>query len=100
VALDELPPSPVLGCPVGSTGLTVTAVPSDEGFWGQTATGREVWVRLIGTGESPFDVAPGLTVVVTGTTADPAGSPEVVDDPRAAELGFVLDVAYDQLSTG
>ena len=81
-------------CPFAPTALTVTAVPADEGFWAETADGREVWVQLVGDGESPVDIDAGTVVTVTGTVGSPEGLGPVATDPRVHANGYVAQVAF------
>lgn len=55
-----------VGQPAVATGVTVLSVPADEGFWVGTSDSDRVWVQLIGTGESPYTVRPGDTVLFNG----------------------------------
>jgi RNA polymerase sigma factor (sigma-70 family) len=49
-------------------GLNVPArgVYADEGFWVGTGSGDQLWVRLVGQGESPFRMRPGQRASFTG----------------------------------
>ncbi|HYN16493.1 MAG TPA: sigma-70 family RNA polymerase sigma factor, partial [Actinomycetes bacterium] len=49
-------------------GVNVPArgVYADEGFWAGTGPGDQLWVRLVGRGESPFRVRPGQRATFTG----------------------------------
>jgi RNA polymerase sigma factor (sigma-70 family) len=57
---------PDIGLPVRARGVTVLAVPSDEGFWVGRGTAR-VWVQLTGRGESPQRVTAGMRLSFRGT---------------------------------
>jgi hypothetical protein len=47
---------------------------ADEGFWAGTGPGDQLWVRLVGQGESPFRVRAGQRVSFTGRlVASPPG---------------------------
>jgi hypothetical protein len=39
---------------------------ADEGFWVGTGRGDQLWVRLVGQGESPFRVRSGQRASFTG----------------------------------
>src|SRR4029450_9691301 len=39
---------------------------ADEGFWVGTSDGTQLWVQLLGRGESPFQVRPGQRASFTG----------------------------------
>jgi RNA polymerase sigma factor (sigma-70 family) len=100
VPLEQMAAPPAIGCPVGPTNVTATAVTRDEGFWAETATGQQIWVQLVGDGESPIDITEGITLTVFGTIADPTAAPLVADDERVGHAGFILLVPYDAVSGG
>lgn len=54
------------GATVMATDVDVVAVPSDEGFWVGAGGEPEVWVQLVGGGESPFQVRPGQRLSFPG----------------------------------
>ncbi len=56
-----------------ATGVQVLSVPSDEGFWVGPNPRNRVWVKLRGSGESPFQVKPGQLLSFVG---------KVVSNPR------------------
>jgi RNA polymerase sigma factor (sigma-70 family) len=51
---------------VRGVNVPVRGVYADEGFWVGTGGGDQLWVRLVGQGESPFRVRPGQRVSFTG----------------------------------
>jgi hypothetical protein len=96
--LDQLDPATTpLGCPGAPTVLTVTDVPADEGFWATTSTGADVWVQLVGHGESPIEIVAGSPVAVSGATGDPASIGTIASD-RIAGGGWLLLVDFADLT--
>jgi hypothetical protein len=69
--------------------VIATDVPAEEGFLATTSGGQPVWINLVGSGESPVTVQPGMTLTITGLTAPPDSSP-------AAGM-YAVDVAYPDL---
>ncbi|MDP9404038.1 MAG: hypothetical protein M3P85_12110 [Actinomycetota bacterium] len=91
------------GRPVTARSVAVEAVPADEGFWVRCGQ-RRLWIRLVGTGESPVAVTAGRTVSFTGTIAahraDFPASQGVTPEQGASELGdspVHIEVARDDL---
>lgn len=97
--LDQLVVGAPGGCAFAPTAVTVVEVPADEGFWAETATGRAVWVQLVGDGESPIEIVAGVQLVIGGVVADPAASPPPPED-RLGRDGHHVQVGYDQITTG
>jgi hypothetical protein len=68
-AADTMPVSGVLRQQVGQTvtmtGMHVSSVPADEGFWVDSDHGR-MWVQIETVTESPYDVDSGDTVSFRG----------------------------------
>lgn len=99
--LGAVEPTSIVGCPFSATPLTVVEVLLDEGFWATTATEQTVWVQLLGSGESPFDVEPGLAISVAGVVvAAPGDAAELglgSGDPRIAELGWYLQIRFEDV---
>ncbi|MGH9271699.1 MAG: hypothetical protein ACRDZ2_10550 [Ilumatobacteraceae bacterium] len=65
-----------------------------------TPTDPEIWVTLVGTGESPVEVRPGNILEISGTvtpSTGPLGGGPPPEDPRAAAQTFTLEVGYDRL---
>jgi hypothetical protein len=80
--LDRLDPAALpAGCSFAPTTITVTDVPEDEGFTATTTAGQQVWVFLVGIGESPIDIQPGRALTVAGRTAvpPPGGAPSAIE---------------------
>jgi RNA polymerase sigma factor (sigma-70 family) len=77
---------------------------ADEGFWAGTGSDDQLWVRLVGRGESPFRVRTGLRATFTGRLVpNPPGFAEQVGmvPAEGAALverqGYHIEVAYDDL---
>jgi RNA polymerase sigma factor (sigma-70 family) len=69
-SLLPLPPgglAPLVGRPVQAQSVLVLAVPSDEGAWIGTSAQSKVWLRFVGSGESPFKVVAGQHLTFTGS---------------------------------
>ena len=88
-------------------GVNVPArgVDADEGFWAGTGGGDQLWVQLIGRGESPFRVRPGQRASFTGRLVpNPPGFVQrvgVVPAEGAAQVdrqGHHIEVAYADIS--
>jgi RNA polymerase sigma factor (sigma-70 family) len=59
---------------VRGVNVPTRGVYADEGFWAGTGPGDQLWVRLVGQGESPFQVRAGQRVSFTGRlVASPPG---------------------------
>jgi RNA polymerase sigma factor (sigma-70 family) len=88
-------------------GVNVPArgVDADEGFWAGTGGGDQLWVQLIGRGESPFRVRPGQRASFTGRLVpNRPGFVQrvgVVPAEGAAQVerqGHHIEVAYADIS--
>jgi RNA polymerase sigma factor (sigma-70 family) len=84
-------------------GVNVPArgVYADEGFWTGTSAGNQLWVRLVGQGESPFRVRTGQRATFTGRLVpNPPGFAQqtgMVPSEGAALVerqGHHIEVAY------
>jgi len=81
----------------------VLDVPADEGFW-VGCGGAELWVQLVGDGESLEEVRPGMRVDVVGrTVAHGAGFATTVGvegdaGHRLDEEAVHLELAYSDLT--
>jgi len=75
-------------------------VPTDEGFWVETAAQQRVWVQLIGPGESPVVIEDGRRLVVVGVIADPVATGKRSRDARIIDAGYILRVRYDDVAAG
>jgi hypothetical protein len=78
---------------------------ADEGFWAGTGSGDQLWVRLVGRGESPFRVRSGQRVSFTGRLApNPPGFARgagIVPAEGAALVerqGHHIEVAYADIT--
>jgi RNA polymerase sigma factor (sigma-70 family) len=88
-------------------GVNVPArgVYADEGFWAGTSGGDQLWVQLVGRGESPFQVRPGQRASFTGRLVpNPPGFAQRVGmvPSEGAVLverqGHHIEVAYADIS--
>ncbi|MBA2385572.1 MAG: hypothetical protein H0V69_00615 [Acidimicrobiia bacterium] len=75
-------------------------MPTDEGFWVETAAQQRVWVQLIGSGESPVAIEDGRRLVVVGVIADPVATGKRSRDARIIDAGYILRVRYDDVAAG
>ena len=78
---------------------------ADEGFWAGTGDGDQLWVQLVGRGESPFEVRSGRRASFTGRLVPnppgfarragvlPAEGATLVD-----RQGYHIEVAYADLT--
>jgi RNA polymerase sigma factor (sigma-70 family) len=78
---------------------------ADEGFWAGTSDGDQLWVQLIGRGESPFRVRPGQRASFTGRLVpnSPGFARRVGMVPEegaalAGRQGHHIEVAYDDIT--
>jgi RNA polymerase sigma factor (sigma-70 family) len=78
---------------------------ADEGFWAGTSSGDQLWVQLVGRGESPFRVRPGQRASFTGRLVpSPPGFAErvgMVPSEGAALAGrqaHHIEVAYADIT--
>jgi RNA polymerase sigma factor (sigma-70 family) len=78
---------------------------ADEGFWVGTSDGDQLWVQLIGRGESPFRVRPGQRASFTGrlVPSPPRFARRVGMVPEegaalAGRQGHHIEVAYDDIT--
>jgi hypothetical protein len=92
------------GQPVRGVNVPTRGVYADEGFWAGTGSGDQLWVRLVGRGESPFRVRTGLRATFTGRLVpNPPGFAEQVGmvPAEGAALverqGYHIEVAYDDI---
>jgi RNA polymerase sigma factor (sigma-70 family) len=81
------------------------AVTADEGFWAGTSDGDQLWVQLVGQGESPFRVLAGhRTNFVGRLVRNPPGFARLVGvvPAEGAALverqGYHIEVAYSDIS--
>jgi hypothetical protein len=88
-------------------GVNVPArgVYADEGFWAGTSGGDQLWVQLVGQGESPFQVRTGQRVDFTGRLVPtPPGFAQrvgMVPEEGAALVerqGHHIEVAYADIA--
>ncbi len=77
---------------------------ADEGFWAGTGGGDQLWVRLVGQGESPFRVRTGQRASFTGRLVpNPPGFARQVGMAPAEGAALVerqghhIEVAYDDI---
>jgi RNA polymerase sigma factor (sigma-70 family) len=78
---------------------------ADEGFWAGTSDGDQLWVQLIGRGESPFRVQAGRRASFTGRLVpNPRGFARRVGmvpaegAALAARQGYHIEVAYADIT--
>ena len=78
---------------------------ADEGFWAGTSDGDQLWVQLIGRGESPFQVRSGRRASFTGRLVpNPPGFARRVGmlpaegAALADRQGYHIEVAYADLT--
>ena len=101
--LDALNQNMPIGCPFAPTTLNVVDVPLDEGFWATTANQQTVLVQLVGPGESPFAIVPGMILTIAGVIAPPPPDVTAIgladDDPHIARLVYYIEVRYQDVRT-
>jgi RNA polymerase sigma factor (sigma-70 family) len=78
---------------------------ADEGFWAGTGAGDQLWVQLVGRGESPFQVRAGQRASFTGRLVpNPPGFARRVGmvpaegTALAGRQGYHIEVAYADLT--
>jgi RNA polymerase sigma factor (sigma-70 family) len=78
---------------------------ADEGFWVGTGGGNQLWVQLLGRGESPFQVRPGQRANFTGRLVPnpPGFARRVGMTPEegaalAGREGYHIEVAYRDIT--
>ena len=86
---------------VRGVNVPTRGVYADEGFWVGTGSGDQLWVRLVGQGESPFRVRPGQRASFTGRLVpNPPGFAQQVGmvpeegTALAERQGHHIEVAY------
>ena len=97
--LDTPDPAQSAGCAVPSVAVTAIDVATDEGFMAQTAQGQQLWVQLVGVGESPVDVDTAMQATIAGTitAATPDDGPS---DERVRDMGWFVSVDYGDITVG
>jgi hypothetical protein len=93
------------GQPVTGVNVPARGVYADEGFWVGTDGGDQLWVQLIGRGESPFQVRTGQRATFTGRLVpNPPGFARrvgMVPEEGAAlagRQGHHIEVAYADIT--
>jgi RNA polymerase sigma factor (sigma-70 family) len=93
------------GQPVRGVNVPARGVYADEGFWAGTGDGDQLWVQLIGRGESPFQVRSGQRASFTGRLVpNPPGFAERVGMVPAEGValaeghGHHIEVAYADIT--
>jgi RNA polymerase sigma factor (sigma-70 family) len=93
------------GQPVRGVNVPTRGVYADEGFWAGTGGGDQLWVRLVGRGESPFQVRSGQRADFTGRLVpNPPGFAQrvgMVPGEGAALVerqGHHIEVAYGDIA--
>jgi RNA polymerase sigma factor (sigma-70 family) len=93
------------GQPVRGVNVPARGVFADEGFWVGTDDGNQLWVQLIGRGESPFRVRTGQRATFTGRLVpNPPGFAQRVGmvPEEGADLagrqGHHIEVAYADMT--
>jgi hypothetical protein len=89
------------GQPVRGVHVPTRGVYADEGFWAGSGAGDQLWVQLVGRGESPFQVRSGQRVSFTGRLVpNPPGFARRVGmlpaegAALANRQGYHIEVAY------
>jgi hypothetical protein len=93
------------GQPVRGVNVPARGVDADEGFWVGTDGGNQLWVQLIGRGESPFQVRTGQRATFTGRLIpNPPGFTQRVGmvpqegAALAGRQGHHIEVAYADIT--
>jgi hypothetical protein len=93
------------GQPVRDVNVPARGVDADEGFWVGTDGGNQLWVQLIGRGESPFQVRTGQRATFTGRLIpNPPGFTQRVGmvpqegAALAGRQGHHIEVAYADIT--
>ncbi|HET6812818.1 MAG TPA: hypothetical protein VFJ69_02245 [Actinomycetota bacterium] len=93
------------GQPVRGVNVPARGVDADEGFWVGTDVGNQLWVQLIGRGESPFQVRTGQGATFTGRLVpNPPGFAQRVGmvpqegAALAGRQGHHIEVAYADIT--
>jgi RNA polymerase sigma factor (sigma-70 family) len=93
------------GQPVRGVNVPARGVYADEGFWVGTDDGNQLWVQLIGRGESPLQIRPGQRATFTGRLVpNPPGFAQrvgMVPEEGAAlagRQGHHIEVAYADIT--
>jgi hypothetical protein len=93
------------GPPVRGVNVPARGVDADEGFWVGTDVGNQLWVQLIGRGESPFQVRTGQRATFTGRLVpNPPGFAQRVGmvpqegAALAGRQGHHIEVAYADIT--
>jgi RNA polymerase sigma factor (sigma-70 family) len=92
------------GQPVRGVHVPAYGVFADEGFWAGSGGDDQLWVELVGEGESPFTVRRGDRASFTGRLvrnasgfADRVGVIPEEGRPRLQRQGYHIEVAYADL---
>jgi RNA polymerase sigma factor (sigma-70 family) len=93
------------GQPVRGVNVPTRGVYADEGFWIGTGDGDQLWVQLVGRGESPFQVRTGQRATFTGRLvpnppgfAQRIGMVETEGAALASGQGHHIEVAYADIT--